>query len=318
MYSKVRSWVTEIVIRRNQRGFMPTPAPRALALRANGVAYPAEAKHISAVRADLRVLLSDCPMADDVILCASELAANAAVIHSHSAPARRHLHRPGQDRPRTLRMDRDRGQGWPLDPSYERSQPIPRARHHPCPRGRLGHRRRPHHPHHMGPIRLARPPAIRRAPVGGVRTFFTVIKGARSAPGPTGHRSWISATRRMALTQRRRSSRRSQSGPFGERCAPGRLVPLLGPPGHGGVGARVLPAARRTGQAPQRSAPGARAARAGAILPALQCEAGHRSPARALRVTRDGLRPPLRLIFPGLGLAPIGRTAQSGASEGVS
>ncbi len=63
---------------------MPTPAPRALALRTNGVTYPGKAEHISAVRADLRVLLSDCPMADDVILCASELAANAA-IHSHSS-----------------------------------------------------------------------------------------------------------------------------------------------------------------------------------------------------------------------------------------
>ena len=37
----------------------------------------------------------------------------------------------------------------------------------------------------------------------------------------------------------------------------------LSPAGHGGVGARVVPAARRTGPAPQRSAPGARAARAG-------------------------------------------------------
>src|SRR5260370_310956 len=35
----------------------------------------------------------------------------------------------------------------------------------------------------------------------------------------------------------------------------------LGPPGQGGVGARAIPAARHTGWAPQRSAPGARAAR---------------------------------------------------------
>src|SRR6266478_3363036 len=40
-------------------------------------------EQIRAVRADLRGLLGDCPMADDVILCASELAANAA-IHSRS------------------------------------------------------------------------------------------------------------------------------------------------------------------------------------------------------------------------------------------
>lgn len=35
------------------------------------------------MRADIRGLLDGCPMADDVILCASELAANAA-LHSHS------------------------------------------------------------------------------------------------------------------------------------------------------------------------------------------------------------------------------------------
>jgi serine/threonine-protein kinase RsbW len=62
---------------------MQTPAPRALALRTTGVSYPGSAEHIRAVRADLRPVLRDCPMADDVILCASELAANAA-LHSRS------------------------------------------------------------------------------------------------------------------------------------------------------------------------------------------------------------------------------------------
>jgi anti-sigma regulatory factor (Ser/Thr protein kinase) len=62
---------------------MQTPAPRALALRTTGVTYPGSAEHIRTVRADLRPILRDCPMADDVILCASELAANAA-LHSHS------------------------------------------------------------------------------------------------------------------------------------------------------------------------------------------------------------------------------------------
>ena len=47
------------------------------------VAYPGGAEHIRAVRADLRAVLGDCPRADDVILCASELAANAAQ-HSRS------------------------------------------------------------------------------------------------------------------------------------------------------------------------------------------------------------------------------------------
>jgi serine/threonine-protein kinase RsbW len=58
------------------------PAPRALAL-ATSVTYPGTAEHIRVVRADLRAVLHECPMADDVILCASELAANAAT-HSHS------------------------------------------------------------------------------------------------------------------------------------------------------------------------------------------------------------------------------------------
>ena len=38
---------------------------------------------VSAVRADLRALLHDCPRADNVVICASELAANAA-LNSHS------------------------------------------------------------------------------------------------------------------------------------------------------------------------------------------------------------------------------------------
>jgi len=62
---------------------MHTPAPRTLALRASAVTYPGSTEHISAVRADLRPLLRHCPMADEVILCASELAANA-VLHSRS------------------------------------------------------------------------------------------------------------------------------------------------------------------------------------------------------------------------------------------
>jgi len=59
---------------------MHTPAAHAPALTAT---YPGGAQHISAVRADLRMVLGDYPRADDAILCASELAANAA-LHSHS------------------------------------------------------------------------------------------------------------------------------------------------------------------------------------------------------------------------------------------
>jgi anti-sigma regulatory factor (Ser/Thr protein kinase) len=62
---------------------MHTPASRALSLRNSAVTYPGSAEQIRAVRADLRALLDGCPMADDVILCASELAANAA-LHSRS------------------------------------------------------------------------------------------------------------------------------------------------------------------------------------------------------------------------------------------
>lgn len=63
---------------------MPMTAPRGLALRTTGVTYPGSTEHVCVVRADLRGLLDGCPMADDVILCASEMAANAA-LHSHSA-----------------------------------------------------------------------------------------------------------------------------------------------------------------------------------------------------------------------------------------
>jgi hypothetical protein len=57
-----------------------------------------------------------------------------------------------------------------------------------------------------------------------------------------------SAARRMALTRVRARlppvTRRTFQG---ERSASGRRQPLLGPPGHGGVGAQVVPAARCTG-----------------------------------------------------------------------
>ena len=62
---------------------MHTPASRTLAPRTSTVTYPGGIQHVQAVRADLRPLLRGCPMADDVVLCASELAANAA-LHSRS------------------------------------------------------------------------------------------------------------------------------------------------------------------------------------------------------------------------------------------
>jgi serine/threonine-protein kinase RsbW len=45
--------------------------------------YPGRADQVSAVRASLTDLLRDCPVADDALLCASELATNA-VRHSRS------------------------------------------------------------------------------------------------------------------------------------------------------------------------------------------------------------------------------------------
>src|SRR5215469_1178239 len=68
--------------RRTRLG-LATPAPTTTGLRTTEVTYPGGTEHIRAVRADLRAVLGDCPQADDVILCASELAANAAQ-HSRS------------------------------------------------------------------------------------------------------------------------------------------------------------------------------------------------------------------------------------------
>jgi serine/threonine-protein kinase RsbW len=62
---------------------MHTPATSTSAPRTLARVFPGTTKHIRAVRSDLRDLLVDCPAADDVILCVSELATNA-VRHSRS------------------------------------------------------------------------------------------------------------------------------------------------------------------------------------------------------------------------------------------
>jgi hypothetical protein len=51
--------------------------------RASVLGYPGNPDQVRLARADLRALLIECPFADDVILCGSELATNA-VIHSRS------------------------------------------------------------------------------------------------------------------------------------------------------------------------------------------------------------------------------------------
>lgn len=62
---------------------VPPSTSRTVAMRTRDATYPAKAEHIGQVRADLSCLLDGCPVADDVILCASELATNA-VLHSDS------------------------------------------------------------------------------------------------------------------------------------------------------------------------------------------------------------------------------------------
>jgi serine/threonine-protein kinase RsbW len=52
-------------------------------VRSLGHAYPGKPEQVQRVRADLRGILSGCPIADETILVASELAANA-VTHSNS------------------------------------------------------------------------------------------------------------------------------------------------------------------------------------------------------------------------------------------
>jgi serine/threonine-protein kinase RsbW len=66
---------------------LPASAATRLDLCASAATYPGRPEHVRHVRADARVLLAGCPAADEVILCLSELAANA-VLHSSS-------HRPG-------------------------------------------------------------------------------------------------------------------------------------------------------------------------------------------------------------------------------
>jgi serine/threonine-protein kinase RsbW len=52
-------------------------------LRSFGHAYPGRPEQVQHVRADLGAILNECPIADETILLASELAANA-VTHSSS------------------------------------------------------------------------------------------------------------------------------------------------------------------------------------------------------------------------------------------
>jgi serine/threonine-protein kinase RsbW len=62
---------------------LPAPAATSLDLCAATATYGGRLEHVRQARADARDLLAECPAADEVILCLSELAANA-VLHSNS------------------------------------------------------------------------------------------------------------------------------------------------------------------------------------------------------------------------------------------
>jgi serine/threonine-protein kinase RsbW len=108
---------------------MHTPAPRTIRLRTSEVTYPGGTEHVRAVRADLRAVLDDCPRADDVILCASELASNAA---QPFPPTRRYPYRPRAISPHHhARIEvRDNGGPWNqgmIDPTRHHGLDIVRA-----------------------------------------------------------------------------------------------------------------------------------------------------------------------------------------------
>jgi len=60
-------------------------------LRNFGQVYPGRPEQVQSVRADLRGFLNGCPIADETILVASELAANAAIHSSSRQPGGRFI-----------------------------------------------------------------------------------------------------------------------------------------------------------------------------------------------------------------------------------
>src|SRR5215471_7401751 len=62
---------------------LPASAAASLDLCASAVTYPGRPERVRQARAAARGLLAGCPATDEVILCLSELAANA-VLHSDS------------------------------------------------------------------------------------------------------------------------------------------------------------------------------------------------------------------------------------------
>jgi serine/threonine-protein kinase RsbW len=72
---------------RRQKASSPKPP----GLRNFGNVYPGRPEQVHSVRADLRGFLAGCPIADETILVASELAANAAIHSSSRQPGGRFI-----------------------------------------------------------------------------------------------------------------------------------------------------------------------------------------------------------------------------------
>jgi serine/threonine-protein kinase RsbW len=96
----------------------PAPAPGALVHRSYVRVYPGTAAQLAVVRADLRELLTGCPVAEDVLICCSELAANA-VLHSESGrPGGRFIVRADLRPGCYVRIEvRDLGGPWAVRPA---------------------------------------------------------------------------------------------------------------------------------------------------------------------------------------------------------
>jgi hypothetical protein len=101
----------------------------------------------------------------------------------------------------------------------------------------------------MGSIRLARPPVIRRAPVCGVRTFFTVIKGTpaarRAVPALADSAQDRDALREFVRHEVRRQELQGMAGLLGDSGAAACPRPASGSPPVAGAAAAPMPRTRR-------------------------------------------------------------------------
>jgi anti-sigma regulatory factor (Ser/Thr protein kinase) len=86
-------------------------------------AYPARPEQLRLVREDLRGLLAGCPAASDVILCASELAANAATHSGSSRPGGTMMVRSEIHRGQYVQIEVDDDGGPWADPVADPDRP---------------------------------------------------------------------------------------------------------------------------------------------------------------------------------------------------